>query len=29
MRMLYELIDADGDVTLERRGGDIVLRFRW
>ena len=29
MRMLYELVHVAGDVTTERRGDDIELRFAW
>jgi hypothetical protein len=29
MRVLYELINAKGDVTARRRGDEVELRFRW
>lgn len=29
MRVLFEFVNTRGEVTSQRRGGDIELRFRW
>ena len=29
LRVLFELVNSTGDVTVERRAADIELRFAW